>query len=97
MKRNWPESKVKGAKVEVRSEAKQFPKTEYNNHSERGGSAQGGQYADSNAFPRERGRGRGRGGEIKCFVCGKTRHKYFECPDRKRDVGGEAHISEAQR
>jgi hypothetical protein len=28
-KRNWPESKVKRAEVEVRSEAKQFPRTEY--------------------------------------------------------------------
>jgi hypothetical protein len=34
---------------------------------------------------------------MKCFVCGKTEHKYFECSDRKRDGGGEAHISEAQR
>jgi hypothetical protein len=45
-----------------------------------------------NTFLQERGRGGGRGGEIKCFVCGKIEHKSFECPDRKRDVGGEAHI-----
>jgi hypothetical protein len=67
------------------------------NHPERGGSSQGGQYANKNNFPRARGRGRGRGGEIKCFVCGKIKHKYFECPDRKRDGGGEAHISEEKR
>jgi hypothetical protein len=65
-------------------------------HLERGGSSQGGQYVDRSTFPRARGRGRGRGGEIKCFVCGKIGHKYFECPDRKKD-GGEAHISEAQK
>jgi hypothetical protein len=29
LKRNWPERKVKGAEVEVRTEAKKFPKTEY--------------------------------------------------------------------
>jgi hypothetical protein len=62
---------------------------------ERGGSSQGRQYADRNTFPRVRGRGRGRGGEVKCFVCGKIRHKSYECPDRKKD-GGETHIAEAQ-
>jgi hypothetical protein len=57
------------------------------NHPERGGISQGEQYVDKNTFPRARGRGRGRGrgGEIKCFVFGNIRHKYFECPDRKRD------------
>jgi hypothetical protein len=67
------------------------------NHLERGGSSQGRQYVDRNTFPRSRGRGRGRGGKIKCFVCGKIRHKYFECPNRKRYGGGKAHISEVQR
>jgi hypothetical protein len=62
--------------------------------SERGGSSQGRQYADRNTFPRARGRGRGRGGEVKCFVCGKIRHKSYECPDRKKD--GETHIVKAQ-
>jgi hypothetical protein len=46
-----------------------------------------------NTFPRARGRGRGRGGEVKCFVCGKIGHKSWECPNRKMDGGGEAHIS----
>jgi hypothetical protein len=50
-----------------------------------------------NTFPQARGRGRGRGGEIKCFVCGKIGHKFYECTDRKRDGGGEAHISEVHR
>jgi hypothetical protein len=50
---------------------------------ERGGSSQRGKYADRNTFPRARGRGRGRGGEVKCFVCGKIRHKSYECPDKK--------------
>jgi hypothetical protein len=58
-----------------------------------GGSSQGIQYVDRNTFPRASGRGRGEGGEIKCFVYGKIGHKYFECPDRQRYGGGEAHIS----
>jgi hypothetical protein len=61
-------------------------------HPERGGSSQGRQYADRNTFPRARGRGRGRGGEIKCFVCGKIRHKSFECPDRKRGWRRSSHF-----
>jgi hypothetical protein len=32
---------------------------------------------------------------VKCFVCGKIRHKSYECLDRKKD-GGETHIVEAQ-
>jgi hypothetical protein len=60
-----------------------------------GGSSQGRKYANRNTFPRARGRGRGRGGEVKCFVCGKVRHKSYECIDRKK-YGGEIHIVEAQ-
>jgi len=67
------------------------------NHPKRGGSSQGGQYANRNTFPQARGRGKGRGGEIKCFVYGNIKHKSWECPNRKGDGGGEAHISEAQR
>jgi hypothetical protein len=33
---------------------------------------------------------------VKCFVCGKNGHKYYECLDRKKE-GGETHIAEAQR
>jgi hypothetical protein len=62
---------------------------------ERGVSSQRGKYADRNTFPRARGRGRGRGGEVKCFVCGKNRHKSYEFLDRKKE-GGETHIAEAQ-
>jgi hypothetical protein len=32
---------------------------------------------------------------VKCFVCGKIRHKSYDCPDRKK-YGGETHIVEAQ-
>jgi hypothetical protein len=32
---------------------------------------------------------------VKCFVCGKSRHKSYECPKRKK-YGGETHIVEAQ-
>jgi hypothetical protein len=53
---------------------------------------QRGEYADNNIFPRTRGRGRGRGEVIKCFTCGKVRHKSYECPDKKKEEG-EAHIT----
>jgi hypothetical protein len=32
---------------------------------------------------------------VKCFVCGKIRHKSYECLDRKK-YGGETHISKSQ-
>jgi hypothetical protein len=32
---------------------------------------------------------------VKCFVCGKIRHKSYECPDRKKD-SGETHIVKSQ-
>jgi hypothetical protein len=32
---------------------------------------------------------------VKCFTCGKVRHKSYECLDRKKE-GGETHIVEAQ-
>ena len=51
---------------------------------ERGGSSQRGQYANRNTFPCTIGRGRGQGGEMKCFTYGENRHKYYECPDRKK-------------
>jgi hypothetical protein len=76
----------------------QRPKEEGNKpqtQPERGGSSQGRQYADRNTFPRVRGRGRGRGGEVKCFIYGKIRHKSYECPDKKK-YGGETHIAKAQ-
>jgi hypothetical protein len=59
------------------------------NHTE-----QRGDYADNNTFPHTRGRGSGRGGVIKCFTCGKSGHKSYECPDKKKE-GGETHIAEA--
>jgi hypothetical protein len=33
---------------------------------------------------------------VKCFTCGKVRHKSYECLDKKKE-GGETHINEAQR
>jgi hypothetical protein len=33
---------------------------------------------------------------VKCFFCGKIRHKSYECPNKKKD-GGETHIAKAQR
>jgi hypothetical protein len=44
-----------------------------------------------------RGRGRSRGGEVICYACGKTRHVSWECLKKKKEGGGEAHISEAHR
>jgi hypothetical protein len=32
---------------------------------------------------------------VKCFICGKIRHKSYECLDKKKD-GGETHITKAQ-
>jgi hypothetical protein len=32
---------------------------------------------------------------VKCFIYGKNGHKYYECPDRKKE-SGETHIAEAQ-
>jgi hypothetical protein len=35
---------------------------------------------------------------VKCYACGKTWHMSWECPERKKkEGGGEAHISKAQR
>jgi hypothetical protein len=33
---------------------------------------------------------------VKCFTCEKVRHKFYKCPDKKKE-GGETHIAEAQR
>jgi hypothetical protein len=33
---------------------------------------------------------------VKCFTCGKFRHKYYECPDKNKE-GGQTHIAKAQR
>jgi hypothetical protein len=79
----------RGGKVVAQDKVRK-PKDEEkkpHNHLERGGSSQERQYVNRNIFLQTRGRGRGRGVEIKCFVCEKIRHKYFECIDRKRDGG----------
>jgi hypothetical protein len=34
---------------------------------------------------------------VKCYAYGKTGHMSWECPEKKKDGGGEAHISEAQK
>jgi hypothetical protein len=64
-------------------------------HFERGGSSQRRPFGGRNYFPRGRGRSRGVG--VKCYACGKTRNMSSGCPERKREGGGEAHISEAQK
>jgi hypothetical protein len=61
-------------------------------HSERGGSSRGRQDGG-----RSSSRGRGREGEVRCYTCGKAGHKSWECPKRKKEGEGEAHISEPQR
>jgi hypothetical protein len=50
-------------------------------HLERGGSSwgrQGGGRISS------RGRGRRGGGEVRCYVCGKIGHMYWECPEKNK-------------
>jgi hypothetical protein len=59
-------------------------------HSKRGGSSRGRQDGG-----RSSSRGRGRGGEVRCYTYGKAGHKSWECPERKKEGEGEAHISEA--
>jgi hypothetical protein len=76
----------------------QKPRTKsrkYHGHTERGGISRGGQYGVKNYF--SIGRGRGRGGGVKYYVCGKIGHMSWEYPKRKKERGGEDHISEAQR
>jgi hypothetical protein len=34
---------------------------------------------------------------VRCYTCGKEGHKSWECPKRKKEGEGEAHISEARR
>jgi hypothetical protein len=35
---------------------------------------------------------------VRCYACGKTWNMSWECPERKKkEGGGESHISEAQR
>ena len=34
---------------------------------------------------------------MKCYAHGKTRHMFWECPERNKEGGGEAHILEAQK
>jgi uncharacterized membrane protein YgcG len=62
-------------------------------YSKRGGSSRGRQGGGRSSF---RGRGRSRGGEVRCYTCGKTGHISWECPKKKKEGGGEAHISEEQ-
>jgi hypothetical protein len=38
-----------------------------------------------------------RGGEVRCYACRKTGHMSWECPEKNKEGGGEAHISEAQK
>jgi hypothetical protein len=52
-------------------------------------------YGGRRYFPRERGRGRE--GEVKFYAYGKTRNMSWDCPEKKKDRGGEAHIFEAQK
>ena len=94
--RGWGRSQARGKtisqdRVQKPKEEGKKPQTQH----EGGRSSQRGKYADRNSFPQARGRGIGRGGEVKCFVYGKIRHKSYECPDKKKD-GGETHIVEAQ-
>ena len=63
-------------------------------HHEKGRISKEGQRGGRIYFSIGRRRGRAKGGMVKCYTCGKDRHKSWECPDRKRE-GGEEHIVEA--
>jgi hypothetical protein len=90
----------------VAQDRNQKPKEDWkkpHTRTERGGTSQRGKnneqrgdYDENNTFPCTRGRKRGRGGVITCFTCGKNGHKYYECPDKNKDII-ESHIAEAQR
>ena len=67
----------------------------FNSQTERGGIYIGGYSKGRNHFPR--GRRRGRGGEVKCYVYGKTGHMYWECPENKNAGVKEAHIFEVKQ
>jgi hypothetical protein len=62
-------------------------------HFESGGSSQRRLFCGRNYFPQGRGRSRGRG--AKFYAYGNIGHMSWECPERKREGGGEAHISES--
>jgi hypothetical protein len=34
---------------------------------------------------RSSSRGRGRGGEVRCYTCGKSGHKSWQCPKRNKE------------
>jgi hypothetical protein len=48
-------------------------------HLQRGGSSRGRQDGGISSY-----RGRGRGGEVRCYTYGKSGHKSWECPKRKK-------------
>jgi hypothetical protein len=64
---------------------------------EKGGSYKYEQHGGRRYFSRGRGRGRARGGIVRCYTCGKKGHKSWECPKRKNEGGGEAHIDGAHK
>jgi hypothetical protein len=86
-------NKGKGVVYDKAPKAKDDNEKSYG-HLERGGSSQRILFGGRNYFPR--GRGSNRGGGVKCYACGKVGNMSWECPKRKRERGGEAHISEAQ-
>jgi hypothetical protein len=106
MKRNWPGIKANNRGGNSRrgkgTNREKFLKTkheadEQHSHHEKGGSSKEGQHGGRSYFSRGRGRGRAKGGIVKCYTCGKQGHKSWECPERKKEEGGEAHIAEAQK
>jgi hypothetical protein len=59
-------------------------------HSKRGGISRGKRGGGRSS---SRGRGRRGRGEVRCYACGKTGHMYWECLEKNKEGGGEAHIS----
>jgi hypothetical protein len=57
-------------------------------HHEKGGSSKEGQHGGRSSFSKGRGRVRARGGEVRCYTCGKSGNKSWECLEINKEGGG---------
>jgi hypothetical protein len=89
-------SRGKGTNREKFQKSKHEADKQHSHH-EKGGSYREGQHGGRISFSRGRGIGRARGGVVRCYTFGKQGHKSWECPERKNEGGGEAHIVEAHK
>ena len=89
-------SRGKGTNTKKFQKSKPEADKEHSHH-DKGGSSKEGKHGGRSSFSRGRGRGISIGGEVKCYTCGKSKHKSWECPERKNKGEVEAHIAEAQK